>query len=520
VTQASDLFSQSASDLAVMIARGEVSSAAVVEAHIARIEATNPALNALVWSDFPRARADAKAADAAQTRGASLGPLHGVPITIKECIDVAGSPSTFGLTTRATTNADSDAAIVTALRAAGAIILGKTNVAQMLLYYESDNPVYGRTNNPWNPARTPGGSSGGEGAIIAAGGSPLGIGTDIGGSVRIPAAFCGIAALKPTTGRLNDPGRFSVPFGQRAVISQYGPLARHVGDLALAMDILNGVDGAPPRPLGDYRKVDLGGVRIGYYTNDGTLAPSPAIARAVEAAADALRQRGATLVEWTPPDIGQVFALYYGILSADGGAGNKRAFAGGKRDRRAAAITGLAGMNRSVRAMLAPLLRMIGQPGMAGMLGLFGARSTDQSWQLVERQLDYQARFADAMDAAQIDAILCPPCALPAFTHGASETLGNGGAYAILYNLLGFPAGVVPFTTIAAGETCDRVAARDSIAKAAWQVDQDSAGLPIGVQIAAKPWREDMVLAIMAELEKCARTRADYPVTPRFHPTL
>lgn len=514
MTQPTDLVWHSATQLATMIARGDLTSADVVEAHIARIEAVNPPLNAVVWSDFARAREEAMAADTAQASGATLSPLHGVPVTIKECIDLVGSPSTFGLTTRKDHVATEDAAIVTALRKAGAIIIGKTNVAQLLLYYESDNPVYGRSNNPSNLDRTPGGSSGGEGAIIAAGGSPLGIGTDIGGSVRIPAAFCGIAALKPTTGRLNDQGRFSVPFGQRAVISQYGPLARHVEDLALAMTVLNGLDGAAVQPAGDHRNIDISGLRIGYYKNDGTLGPSPAIARAVDEAAEALRQRGATLVEWVPPDIGEVFALYYGILSADGGAGSRRAWSKGTRDKRAAMISTLAGMNGLLRAILVPLLKLFGQPNLAATIALFGARSTDHYWQLVERQIDYQTRFASAMDSERLDAILCPPCALPAFTHGASGMLGNGGAYAILYNLLGFPAGVVPFSTVRAGEEASRPESRDAVAKAAQQVDQGSAGLSVGVQIAARPWREDMVMAIMAALEVDAQLRDDFPATP------
>lgn len=153
------------------------------------------------------------------------------------------------------------------------VILGKTNVAQLLLYWESDNPVYGRTNNPWDLARTSGGSSGGEGAIVAAGGSPLGLGTDIAGSVRIPAAFCGIASLKPTAGRVEDPGRFSVPVGQRTIVSQIGALAREVDDVALALKIIDGAGagrGAPPA-LGDHCQVDLSTLRVGCYQDDGTL---------------------------------------------------------------------------------------------------------------------------------------------------------------------------------------------------------------------------------------------------------
>ncbi|HEY7094063.1 MAG TPA: amidase family protein, partial [Ktedonobacterales bacterium] len=191
------LIQMSAGGLAAAIARGEVSAAEAVEAHIERIEQVNGALNAVVVKRYDEARAEARAADEKRARGEPLGPLHGVPITIKEHLDLTGTPSTFGLSSRASILATQDDAWVARVRAAGATILGKTNVSQLLLYHESDNPVYGRTNNPWNLERSPGGSSGGQAAIIASGGSPLGLGTDIGGSIRVPATSCGIVGMKP-----------------------------------------------------------------------------------------------------------------------------------------------------------------------------------------------------------------------------------------------------------------------------------------------------------------------------------
>ena len=229
-----DLTTLGASELAAAIARGDVSALDAVEAQLDRIERVNGALNAVVYSRYDAARAEARAADRRRANGAPLGPLHGVPITLKECLDLEGAPSTFGLPSRANTLAAQDDLYVARVRAAGAIVLGKTNVAQLLFHTECENPVYGRTNNPWNLERTSGGSSGGEGAIIAAGGSPLGLGTDIGGSLRYPAAYCGIASLKPTAGRTPDAGRYSAPIGQRAIVSQVGVLARRVADVAWA----------------------------------------------------------------------------------------------------------------------------------------------------------------------------------------------------------------------------------------------------------------------------------------------
>ena len=509
-----DLTQSSASELAKLISSGEASSEEVVEAHIQRIEQVNPKLNAVVVKRYEQARAEARDADIRRASGEKLGALHGVPVTIKECLDVKDMPSTFGLTTQANNIAKQDVHAVERLREAGAIILGKTNVAQLLIYYESDNPVYGRANNPWNLERTPGGSSGGEGAIIAAGGSPLGLGTDIGGSLRIPAAFCGIASIKPTVGRLNDPGRFSIPFGQRAIVSQIGPLARHVDDLALALEVINGVNVEPALPLGDYRKVDVSRLRIGYYTSDGTLAPAPAVQRAVKEAADVLRQRGAQVVEWTPPAINEAVHLFFALVSADGGAGFKRALANGKRDFRANTLATLGGLPAPMRALVGGLLKSVGQPTLGNFLGHFGHTRTDQYWTLTEMQIDYQQRFAQALNRDGIDVILCPACPLPAFTHGASNDLGTAGGYTILYNVLGYPAGVVPFMQVRTSEEVSRQPSKDMVEKTALKVEQNSAGLPVGVQVVARPWREHVSLAVMSALEASAREREDFPANP------
>src|SRR5712692_3863239 len=328
------LTSLSAVEMAAMIARGDISSVEAVEAHIERIERVNPALNAVIVKRYEAARAQAQQADQRRSKGELLGPLHSVPITIKESLDLEGTSSTFGLPARASILARQDDVYVARMREAGAIILGKTNVAQLLLYFESDNPVYGRANNPWNLERTPGGSSGGQAAIIAAGGSPMGLGTDIGGSLRIPATFCGITSLKPTTGRTPDSGRLSVPIGQRAVVSQVGVLARTVADVAPGTEIINGgrnPDTEPPMPLSDPGTVDISKLRVAYYTEDGTFQTAPAVLRAVLEAADMLRSCGAQVTAWSPPDVNHAADLYFGILSADGARGFKQALGRDKR---------------------------------------------------------------------------------------------------------------------------------------------------------------------------------------------
>ena len=519
-TKTTDITTLGASELAALIAHGELSSAEAVEAHIARIERVNPALSAVVVKRYDAARAEARTADTARARGEPLGPLHGVPMTVKETLDLAGTPASFGLPSQARRHAARDEVHVARMRAAGAIVLGKTNVAQLLLYFESDNPVYGRTNNPWDVGRTPGGSSGGEAAIIAAGGSPLGLGTDLGGSVRVPATFCGIASFKPTTGRTPDLGRYSVPLGQRAIASQVGVLARRVADVALGVEVINGGrDPAvePPMPLGDPRAVDVSRLRVAYYTDDGTFAVAPAVRRAVREAADVLRSQGAQVAAWSPPDAVHALELYLGILTADGGRGLVEMLGRDKRDPRIAMLLMTGQRSRPTLSVLGGLLRLLGQRGLAASLGSFGHRDTHHYWGLVEAQLMYQRRFAEALDRAEggpFDLILGPACALPAFRHGASRELMTAGGYTTLYNLLGYPAGVVPFTRVRPEEETERAPSRDLVVQAAYQVEQGSAGLPIGVQVIARPWRDHVALAAMRAIEDATRARDGYPMLP------
>lgn len=504
----------SAAEMAARVARAELSSVELVQAHLERIAQVNPALNAVVVERREQALAEARQADQARQRGAALGPLHGVPVTVKECLDLTGTPSTFGLHSHATLRVEHDDAYVAQLRAAGAIVVGKTNVAQCLLYAESDNPVYGRTANPWNPARSCGGSSGGEGAIIAARGSPLGLGNDIGGSVRTPAAFCGVAGFKPTSGRTPDAGRYGLPIGQRAVVSQVGLLARHVGDLALGLNVLNRVNSEPACALGDPGAVDVSRLRIAVYTDDGSFHVSPAVARATRRAAELLRQRGAAVFDWTPPAVPHAVHLFYALLTGDGGQALRRMLKGERIDPRVRALLLLTGMPRPLRTALRGALRLAGQDVLAEFLAGFGHTRVDQHWTLVAEQLDYQQRFARALHSERIDAIVCPPFALPAYTHGASQDLGVAGGYGILWNVLGYPAGVVPVGRVHAGEEIGRAPARCLVNRAALKVEQGSAGLPVGVQVVARPWREHVALAVMQTIEDLVRHDADYPHRP------
>jgi fatty acid amide hydrolase len=516
-TAAEALTQLSAVELAARIARGEVTAVEAVEAYIARIEQVNPALNAVVVTRYEQARAEARAADERQAAGEPLGPLHGVPITIKESLDLTGTPSTFGLPSRRDILATDDDVYVARLRAAGAIILGKTNVAQVLLYNETGNPHYGRTNNPWNVARTPGGSSGGQAAIIAAGGSSLGLGTDLAGSIRTPATFCGVAGMRPTAGRTNDPGLYSLHIGQRAIVSQVGVLARDVDDVALAVELINGgatPETEPPMSLGDFRAVDVAKLRVAYYADDGTFAVAPAVRRAVVEAAGMLAGRGAQVVEWRPPEVAQAVDIFFGLFSADGGAGLRRTLAHDKKDPHIARLTLLAGAPRPVLVVLCGLLRLMGQRTSASMLRVFGRTDTLHYWDLVQAQMEYQRRFAHALDTDEggpFDVIICPAYSLPALPHGVTKDLVIAGGYVVLYNVLGYPTGIVPVTRVRSSEETMRKRSRDSAERAAKRAEQGSAGLPISVQVVARPWREHVALAAMRAIQDAARTQDDYP---------
>jgi fatty acid amide hydrolase len=511
-----------ATELAAQIARGTLTSRDAVEAYIARIEKVNAALNAVVLKRYDEARSEANAIDARRARGEALPPLAGVPITVKECLDLSGTASTFGVPARASARAMRDDPYVARLRAAGAIVLAKTNVSQLLIFTETDNPLYGRTNNPWNLQRSSGGSSGGEGAIIAAGGSALGLGTDIGGSVRIPAAFCGIASLRPTAGRCPDLGRASVPAGQRAVASQIGPLARSVDDLAVALALINGGHGLEHEavvPLASHRDVDVSRLRVTVLADDGVMTPSPAIARALREASAMLKAAGAEIVSCALPLVAEAMRLWLACVTGDRGAGMRQTARGGKIDPRAGLMLRLSGMPPALRGLVAGLLSAIGQKGLAGNMRAFAGGSAADYWRAVEDQMSYRAAFAAALDASAggpVDLVLMPAYGVPAVRHGASANMPVAGAYSLLSPVLGYPAGVVPVTRVRAGEEVGRRQSSDVVHKTALEADRESAGLPIAVQLMGRPWRDETVLAAMRVVEQAAGQGADFPARPEL----
>ncbi len=510
----------SATELAARIRAGDVTAVDVTEAHIARISEVNAQLNAVVIPLFDEARQQAAAADKALRRGEDVGALHGVPVTIKEQFRVAGTQTTLGAIEQIGNVYHDEGPLVTRLRDTGAIILGKTNIIQTLAGSESDNRVYGRTNNPWNLDRSSGGSSGGEAAIVAAGGSAIGLAGDFGGSTRLPAHFCGVHGFKPTSGRLSndDLATGLLGYGQEVFISQPGPIARAVNDLSLAMRILAQTsmgataDLVPPVPWTEPDTVDVAGLRVGVYTDNGYFPVSPSIRRVVGEAADGLRRLGATVEPVELPDATEGVRVFLRAISAAGGGDYFRLV--GKED----FLPQVAGLFRALkiptplRSVVARVMEARGQRQLAALIRQVRPGSAAEYQEIVEARTRYRSAFLQSLDG--FDVVICPPVALPAFTHGASEHLLPAVTYALVYNVLGAPAGVVSVSRVRPGEESDRIVSKDMADVTAQQVEQGSAGLPIGVQVVAPHWHDHVVLAVMATLERAFRGTDDYPVTP------
>lgn len=510
----------SAWEIAQRIAARKLSATAVLEHFIARLQAVDRKLNAVTVDLFESARKTAAEVDHAISRGEKLPPLAGVPVTIKECFDLSGTASTFGLPSRRDVIESKDDPYVVALRAAGAIPMAKTNLPQLMIFTETDNPLYGRTNNPWDLERSCGGSSGGEAAVIAARASPLGLGNEIGGSLRVPAAFCGITAIRPTAGRTPDKCAHGLPIGQQAIVSQVGPMARYVEDLVMALRVIDRARDPlfDPRPeLGDPKSVDVAKLRFATFSDDGEFPVAPAPRRAVAEAAEILTAGGAQRVAWRPPELTRATDLLFAALAADRGLWLRRLLQGNRTDRRIRPLLLSAGMPTWLRAVAGLALDTLGQPRSAANLRRFTSGSADDYWRTVEAiaafRSDLLQSFTDA-EGGPIDIVLCPAYAVPAVRHGATELMPMPGAYTPLANVSGFPAGVVPVTRVRPEEESDRPPSRDLVDRVARETEKGSVGLPIAVQVIARPWHDHVALAAMAAIETAARKRPDYPDRP------
>ena len=313
-TTATTLIELSAGEMAAGIRAREFSSMELIDAHLAQIERLNPVLNAYVQLRAEEARDEARQADALVSTGTSLGPLHGVPISIKSCIDVAGMRCEAGSRLRKGNVPSVDATLVARLKAAGAIVMGMTNTPEFLMAWETGNALYGRTNNPWDITRTAGGSSGGESAAIAVFMSAAGVGSDGGGSIRVPAHYTGICGLKPTPGRVPASGHYPPGEGAVSWLGTVGPMARTVGDLQTLFGVMAGEDLADaesgPVPLVEIAESELRQTRVGLMVEDPAHPVTPETRAAVEAAAAMLRDAGIVVEPFHPALLDRIHKLW------------------------------------------------------------------------------------------------------------------------------------------------------------------------------------------------------------------
>ena len=439
-----DLIFSSTTQLAAAIRAGHLSAAAVLEAHLAQIERHNPALNAVVTLDAERASERARAADAALSRGEVWGPLHGVPFTLKDAHATAGMRTTVGFPPWADHVPREDGTVAARLKGAGGVLIGKTNVPTMLADYQSTNPLFGRTNNPWNLERTAGGSSGGAAAALASGMTMFDIGTDLSSSIRLPAHYCGVCGLKPTERRVSLAGVVPDPRDMpRSVrlMSSIGPLARTVEDLALLYAIIAGPDErdteVPPVPIDAVPELAPATLRIAFAPTLPGFPVSEEIRGAVEGLARQLDRAGAVVEAATLPALD-----FHQELSSAG------------------ALIG----------MMVGAFQQAGQerpPTLAHYLEALHRR---------DRSILAWERFFRAWDA-----LLCPASMVTAFPHceagapvrvdGRDEAYWMVSAHGTVFNYTGHPAVVLPAT-------------------------RDRDGLPIGVQLVGKRWDESRLLAI------------------------
>jgi fatty acid amide hydrolase len=513
------LWTLDATELASLVRARKVSATEAIESAIARIEATRAALNAVVLPCFDEARARAQALDAQLDAGAPGGPLSGVPITVKDQMRVAGLPTTMGLPSRRQRIDRDEGPLVSRLRAAGAIVVGKTSTPQLLFGFETESKMWGRTNNPWNKDRAPAASSGGEAANLAAGGAALGLGGDLGGSVRAPAAVTGLFGLRPSVGRLSlldgPEGVFKTPLlGLSAV---HGPLARSARDIGLAMEVLAPYDPSDPTcvpvPLGDWRALQPRALRIGYFEDDGLVAPAPAVRRAVREAAAALASAGAHVEAIGAFPAERALGLAFAFLCADGGAVIRDALGDDVPDPALANTLRGMGAPKALISLLVWMMKLKGERRMAALFSRAGKKTAREVALLLAERDALRAEALEAMDALELDAVLCPPCALVAAKHGFPEQGILTAAPTFLFSLLDFPSGVAPVTRVREGEESDR-ALLEPADRVFAEHERGSAGLPAGVQIAARPFREDVVVAVMAAMEGQLRGGAEYPLTP------
>jgi len=444
-----------------LIRTKKISPAEVVAAHLERAATLQPKLNVFVHLDAPAAREHARHAERAVRRGDELGPLHGVPVSVKSCIDVFGWPCPAGSLLRKSYVASQDAVLVARLKAAGAIVLGNTNTPEFLMAYETDNRASGKTSNPWELSRSAGGSSGGEAAAIAAGCSMSGVGSDGGGSIRVPAHFCGICGLKPTPGRIPATGHFPAGVGAFAWIGVVGPMARTIADVRALFEVMAGPDpgdalsaAVPIREVDDRQRK---GLRVGILESDALGAASEETNAAVTKAANNLAAQGFVVEPLQLKGLDRALELWW-FFFGPAIAHLFRPSVAGQEDQ------------------LSPIFRdylQVAEAETKVTLDAFLAACAERD--VLRAEILYKMR--------DVPILLSPVSSTTAFLHGegtwrsgSKECYRDTMRFSQWLNLTGLPGASVP-------------------------VGVSAKGLPIGVQVIGRPHQEELVLAVAEQIE-------------------
>jgi Asp-tRNA(Asn)/Glu-tRNA(Gln) amidotransferase A subunit family amidase len=455
-----------ACEIVRLVEGGDLSAAEIVRAHIHQIGRLDPVLHAFVDLRADDALAEARSQDEMAARGVARGPLGGLPVTVKSAIDVQGLRCEAGSPSRLGVKAEKDATVVSRLRKAGAIVLGTTNVADMLMGYESVNPLHGRTVNPWDRDRTPGGSSGGESAAIASGCSAAGIGSDGGGSIRVPAHFTGICGLKPTPGRIPTTGHQPACYGPFSIIGVVGPMARTVGDLYAVFRAVAGWDAgdplAAPVPVAPLEPQARSRIRLGFFEDDGRVPVTVETRAAVRAAARSAQDAGFVVEEFRPSKLDRARELW-DIFFCE------------------VALLVLKDLLKGAEVELPILKEYLRRRGRTPT-SLASLTSPDLTSAWIDRDI-LRARLLGEMETHRV--LICPVASIPAFRHGERSWMIDGAevsyldamSYTQWFNVLGNPAAVVPVGT-------------------------SREGLPIGVQVVGRPFEEELVLSVAAAIER------------------
>jgi fatty acid amide hydrolase len=485
--------------IAASVRQGEREAREWLEDAWAADRSSDRALHALVQRCGERAMTLAIDCD----RRTEKGRLAGVPFSVKECFPVRGLRTTLGIRRRMTCVDSHDATIVVRLLQAGAVLLGKANVPQAMYLHETDNPVWGRTNHPLRSDRGPGGSSGGDAALVAAGVAAAAVGTDLAGSIRQPAHACGVCGLVPTSARLGLAGGFDTMPSLAVVRARAGFLARDVADLEALLEAV-----ATPRPL-----QPSASIRVGWTIDAGPLPPSPAIVRGVEESVGWLRAAGLETSLLEGALVEEAAWIHLRLLSADGGRDVRRLFEGERPMPAVGRLMRIAGLPRFIRPVLSAFVRLSGRRLDGAALAATGPLGAAAFAEAVAGRDALRERMRTVWrlhSGGCPDALVLPVSALPALRHGAADRLVLAAAPCLLANLLDLPAGTVPVTTVRPGETL-RTHSRDPVVRLAAETDIGSEGLPVGVQVVALDGRESTLLRVMRLIEAGRRSAGRSP---------